>query len=122
MADDKAQIGLTAAGSAALSDLVERGIFASEGDGYRLGVAFALASNMSLKSAPQKGYMTKFNASGGLDRDGTLREVVTLLAPNGADRPYATAERLAELGVTAIHARVLRNESLADILAELPSS
>jgi hypothetical protein len=119
MADDKAQIGLTPEGSSALSDLVHRGIFGSEGDGYKVAVAYALAVGMSPDAAPQKGFTTKFNAAGGLDRDGTLREVVTLLAPGGDERPYAVAEKLADLGVKALHARILQNESMADILLQL---
>ena len=118
MADDKSQIGLTAEGSAALSLLIEQGLFGSEGDGYKFGVAYALGSGLTADPSA-KGYTTKFNAAGGLDRDGSLREIVPLLSGDGAERPYATAERLADAGLRDLARRIAQRESLSEILSEL---
>ena len=117
--DDKVQIGLTSTGGDALDQLMALGLFGAEGDAYKLGVAYALGKGMLVSEAPERGYGTKFHASGGLDRDGTLKEVVTTLLPEHADRPYATAERLAEVGVRELARRLAAHETLADILEEL---
>lgn len=118
MASDKKQIGLTSAGNAALVRLMEAELFASETDAYRVGIAYALGKRFSPDLAPDGGYQTKFNAAGGLDVYQEIRDVITILRPEDADRPYAAAERLAELGVIALAERVSSHESLSDILAE----
>lgn len=117
--DDKSQIGLTLAGQAAIEQLLESRLFDEQSDAYKLGIAYALAANLDLDSAPSGGYQTKFNAAGGLDKDGFVRELIEVLGVGESGRPYATAERLAELGVTAIAQRLAGSESLAEILAEV---
>ena len=67
------------------------------------------------------GYHTKFNVAGGLDLDNQIRDLISVLLPAYADRPYATAERLAEAGIRQLAARIEAKESLADILEELGS-
>lgn len=113
---DKKQIGLTPAGSAALEVLMNSENFEAESDAYRLGIAYALANGLSPSEAPPRGYLTKYNAAGGLDSYGDVRDLVTILLPEASDRPYATAEKLAEIGVTALAARLEAHESMADIL------
>lgn len=115
---DKKQIGLTRAGSEALAELMGAGLFASETDAYRVGISYALAKGMDPSGAPEGGYQTKFNAAGGLDVYSEIRDLVTILRPQDADRPYTTAERLAELGITALATRVAEHESFAEILSE----
>ena len=118
--DDKVQIGLTKQGDEALETLTKQmELLTTEGDAYKLAVAYALGKNMQVSEAPERGYGTKFNATGGLDRDGTLRDLIVLLRPEYAGRPYANAERLAELGVTELAKRLTAHETLADILTEL---
>ena len=117
-ASDKKQIGLTEAGDGALTLLMETGWFASESDAYKVAVAYALAKSLEIDDAPEKGYTTKFNAAGGLDRYGDVRDVISVVRPQDRSRPYVAAERLAELGLTELSRRVAAHESLADILAE----
>jgi hypothetical protein len=118
-ADDKKQIGLAANGGRALDRLLAEGLFATEGDAYKFGIAYAIAVGLGPEDAPDRGYGTKFNATGGLDRDGLIRDVLTVLQIGDVSRPYATAERLAEAGLVAVAKRVDAHESLAEILAEL---
>jgi len=53
---------------------------------------------------------------GEIDIDGIIRDLIDLLAVGDPGRPYATAEKLAELGNTAIGKRLEESESLADIM------
>lgn len=53
---------------------------------------------------------------GGIDIDGIIRDLIDVLAVGDPGRPYATAEKLAELGNTAIGKRLEESESLADIM------
>ncbi len=117
VAADKKQIGLTPAGNAALAQLMDAELFATETDAYKVGIAYSLGKGLDPDEAPESGYQTKFNAAGGLDVYQEIRDVIGILRPRDADRPYATAERLAELGVTALAERIAAHESLADILA-----
>ena len=69
--------------------------------------------------APDSGYATKFNATGGLDREGLVRDLLRVLEIGDVARPYATAERLAEVGLSALVKRIEAHESLAEILQEM---
>jgi len=117
-AADKKQIGLSSAGDLALKGLLAQGLFESETDAYKVSIAFALAKGIEPGPTPEGGYQTKFNAAGGLDVYGEIKDVICLLRPQDADRPYATAERLADLGVKEIAARIESHQSLAEILAD----
>ena len=119
---DKKQIGLTPQGSASLAQLMEAELFSAETDAYRCGIAYALGKGLEPDAAPAGGYATKFNAAGGLDPYQEIRDLVATLRPNDADRPYATAEKLAELGITEIASRLSALESLSQILADLGPS
>lgn len=119
---DKKQIGLTAQGSAFLAQIMEAELFSAETDAYRCGIAYALGKGLELDAAPDGGYQTKFNAAGGLDPYQEIRDLVVTLRPDDADRPYATAEKLAELGITEIGSRLSAHESLAEILVDLGPS
>jgi hypothetical protein len=119
--EDKKQIGLTLAGSQALSTVMEARIVAIESDAYRLAIAYALGAGMDPGSAPKSGYQTKFNAAGGVDVDGQIRDLIAILLPEYSERPYATAERLAELGMSALAKRITERDSVADVLLEVVS-
>jgi hypothetical protein len=95
------------------------GLFAIEGDAYKFGIAYAVAMGLNPDDAPDSGYATKFNATGGLDREGLVRDLLRVLDVGDVARPYATAERLAEVGLSALVKRVEAHESLAEILQEL---
>jgi hypothetical protein len=119
--EDKRQIGLTLAGSEALGKLMEEGLFDSESDAYKLAIAYALAKGVHPDAAPSGGYQTKFNAAGGIDIDGQVRDLISVLLPDCSERPYAAAERLAEVGLCSLAARISAKESLADLLEEVLS-
>lgn len=116
---DKKQIGLTLAGNKALARLMAEGLFAIEGDAYKFGIAYAVATGIDPDAAPDSGYGTKFNTTGGIDREGLVRDLLSVLNIGDTTRPYATAERLAEVGLTALARRIEAHESLAEILQEL---
>lgn len=119
--EDKKQIGLTLAGSEALSSLMDARIVATESDAYRVGIAYALGARMDPELAPKGGYQTKFNAAGGIDIDGQIRELIAILLPKCSERPYAAAERLAELGISALARRIAEQDNLADVFLEIAS-
>jgi hypothetical protein len=114
--EDKRQIGLTSTGQAAIEVLVTDGLFASETDAYKFGISYAIAAGLDLDEAPSGGYTTKYNAMGGIDIDGVIRDLIEVLGVGDPGRPYATAEKLAELGVTEVARRLEGSESLADIM------
>jgi hypothetical protein len=119
LGEDKRQIGLTSAGQTALEVLMADGRFATETDAYKFGISYAIAAGLDPDEAPLGGYNTKFNAGGGLDIDGVIRDLIDVLSVGDPARPYATAEKLAELGVTAIAGRLEGSESLADIMVDV---
>ena len=119
LSEDKSQIGLTPAGQAAIEQLTESRLFSEQSDAYKLGIAYAIAAGLDIDSAPGGGYQTKFNAAGGLDKDGLVRQLIEVLEIGETGRPYATAEKLAEIGVTTIATRLAGNETLAEILSEV---
>lgn len=102
-------IGLSEAGDEKLDDLKERGVFAEKMDGYRFAVALAIAHG----AVPAEiGKRKPFVNIGSLDPDQTLRRSVeALLADQLVDTtPYRLIERLAEWGVTELHAQAKAGE------------
>jgi hypothetical protein len=114
--EDKQQIGLTPKGDDALQVLVADGRFANQTDAYRFAISYAIAAGLDPVDAPQGGYNTKFNALGTLESGSSIRDLIDILAVGDLRRPFATAEKLAELGVREIARRLEGNESLADIM------
>jgi hypothetical protein len=119
LGEDKRQIGLTSAGQTALGVLMADERFAAETDAYKFGISYAIAAGLDPDEAPTGGYITKYNAIGGIDIDGVIRDLIDVLAVGDPGRPYATAEKLAELGITAVAKRLHGNESLAEIMADV---
>jgi hypothetical protein len=119
LGEDKRQIGLTPAGQTALEVMMADGRFATETDAYKFGISYAIAAGLDPENAPLGGYNTKFNASGGLDIGGVIRDLIEVLEVGDPKRPYATAEKLAELGVTEVARRLEGNESLADVMENI---
>lgn len=116
--DDKQQIGLTATGDEAIK-ILSPDWFASQTDAYRFAIAYAIAADLNIDDAPQSGYQTKYNALGTLESGSSLRDLLEILGVGDAQRPFATAERLAELGVRDIARRLEGNENMADIMASV---
>jgi hypothetical protein len=74
------------------------------------------------REGPQGGYNTKFNALGTLESGSSIRDLIEILGIGETNRPFATAEKLAELGAREIARRLEGNESLADIMTEVSRS
>jgi hypothetical protein len=120
--EDKQQIGLTPTGNEAIEVLAPEtrdGLFASQADAYRFAISYAIAMGLDPADAPQGGYSTKFNALGTLESGSSIRDLIDILNVGDTSRPFATAEKLAELGVRELARRLQGNESLADILSEV---
>lgn len=102
-------IGLSDVGDVKLDDLKERGIFAEKMDGYRFAVALAIAHGAVPADLVKR---KPFVNIGSLDPDQTLRRSVeALLADQLVDTtPYRLIERLAEWGVTELHAQAKAGE------------
>jgi hypothetical protein len=116
--EDKQQVGLTPSGEEAIQILMSDGRFASQTDAYRFAISYAIAAGLDLADAPPGGYTTKFSALGTLESGSSIRDLIEILGIGDAGRPFATAEKLAELGVREIARRLEGNESLADVLSE----
>jgi hypothetical protein len=120
--EDKQQVGLTPTGDDAIDILVSDGRFASQTDAYRFAIAYAIAAGLDPAGAPLGGYVTKFSALGTLESGSRIRDLMEILGIGETRRPFATAEKLAELGVRDIARRLEGNESLADIMREVSAS
>ncbi|WFE62421.1 hypothetical protein [Micromonospora sp. WMMD714] len=114
--EDKQQIGLTAKGDEAIQALVADRWFANQTDAYRFAISYAVAAGLDPADAPAGGYNTKFNALGTLESGSSIRDLMDILGIGETHRPFATAEKLADLGVREIARRLEGNESLADIM------
>jgi hypothetical protein len=120
-AEDKQQIGLTDEADEWLKGLTTK-YFASQTDAYRFAITYAIAAGLDPAGAPQSGYVTKYNALGTLESGSSLRDLLEILAVGEPGRPFATAEKLAELGVREISRRLEGNESFAEILSSVAAA
>ena len=93
---DHVTIGLSESGHYALQRLKEDGVFAQMMDGYRFAIALAIKEDLTLPDSLTNA-QTIFNV-GSLDKNGDIKNLVTVLCPECKDAPYAYAERLAEAG------------------------
>lgn len=116
---DIVTVGLTDKTHRMLQQLKEDGVFNEMRDGYRLGIALAVSSGVV---APEDISTGTFLNAGSLDPDNTIRDVITELFPDVADKPYRHAERLAEAGVAEMgrlhRAGQLRFGELFDLVAD----
>jgi hypothetical protein len=117
--DDKQQIGLTPEANDAIAQIATDHFGGSQQDAYRFAIAYAIGAGLDLDDAPQGGYTTKFSALGTLETGTSLRDLLEILQIGEPNRPFATAEKLAELGVREIATRLEGNETLADLLEEV---
>jgi hypothetical protein len=119
--EDKQQIGLTPGTDDALKKLAAD-YFASQTDAYRFAISYAIAAGLDPADAPQTGYVTKYSALGTLESGNSLRDLLAILKVGDSERPFATAEKLAELGVREISRRLSGSESFAEILSNVSTS
>lgn len=115
--DDKQQIGLTPEANDAIAKIATDHFGGSQQDAYRFAIAYAIGAGLDLDGAPPSGYVTKFNALGTLETGTSIRDLLEILKIGEPGRPFATAEKLAEMGTRDIASRLEGNESLADMLA-----
>lgn len=120
--DDKQQIGLTPEANDAIAQIATDHFGGSQQDAYRFAIAYAIGADLDLDDAPQGGYVTKFNALGTLETGTSIRDLLEILQIGEPARPFATAEKLADLGVSDIARRLEGNETLADLLDEVTAS
>lgn len=114
---DKAQIGITPAAECQLDQLMLTGWFADRQDAYRVAIAVALARRLEPSAADLVGLRTAYNFTGGIDRDGKLRQLIAVLRPSEAARPAIFSERLAHAGLAFLVDRlVTASGTLTDAL------
>jgi len=113
--DDKQQIGLTPEANEAIAQIAIDHFGGSQQDAYRLAISYAIGADLDLEGAPQGGYVTKYNALGTLETGTSIRDLLEILQIGDPARPFATAEKLAELGVHDIARRLEGNETFADL-------
>jgi hypothetical protein len=106
---DLVQVGLTVEGQRDLDSIMETGWFATKQDVYVLAIAAALANDVIATSDQIRGAETRYSFSGGLDKEGKVRALISAFRPGDAAAPARTAERLAHAGL-AILARKLSDE------------
>lgn len=116
---DKAQIGLTPDGDEALREIASEYFGGGQQDAYRFSIAYAVAVGLTPEDAPDSGYQTKFNALGGVESGTSVRDLLDVLGVGDPARPFATAERLADIGARNLASRLRGSEGLADILESL---
>jgi hypothetical protein len=106
---DLINVGLSEAVDEKLSELKELGIFADKIDGYRFGVSLALAQGAAPGELVKR--VNLFNI-GSLDPDQTLRKAVEALMPKALEDTtvYRLVERLADWGISELHAQAKSNE------------
>jgi hypothetical protein len=90
-------VGLTNESHEILKQLKRDGIFKEMVDGYRFGIALAIAyGNIASEDIKTN---TIFNI-GTLDPDDKLQKIIIEFFPDATEKPYTYAERLAEWGVS----------------------
>lgn len=104
---DKAQIGLTPSAEHHLDELMKTNWFADRQDAYRVAIGVALARRLEPSASEMVGLRTAYNFTGGIDRDGKLRQLITALNPRESTRPAVFAERLAHAGLAFLVDRLV---------------
>ncbi|OJY42339.1 hypothetical protein [Pseudonocardia sp. 73-21] len=116
--DDKQQVGLTPEANEMIKSIAFKHFDGSEQDAYRFAIAYAVGAEFDPADAPG-GQVTKFSALGTLESNGSIRDLLGILGVGDINRPFATAEKLAELGVRDIAKRLDENETLGEIAASV---
>jgi len=118
---DKQQIGLTQEGNDAIEPVAKEYFGGSQKEAYLFAISFAIGADLDIVSAPQGGYTTKYNGIGTIDPTGSVRELLEILDIGEPDRPLATMEKLAEIGIREIAQRLSGNETMAEIMSNVVS-
>lgn len=93
-------VGLSSERAEELDQLKEKGFINEKLDGYRIGVALALAHGEIAPPTVKRD--TTFMNIGSLDPNGELQAAVQALCAQGDEPVYRTVERLAEWGIAEL--------------------
>ena len=93
---DTVTVGLTTESHSNIQRLKDEGVFADMLDAYRFAIGLAIKRGLIASEGIKTS--TIFNV-GSLDRDGTIKDLVSTLFVEAESRPYAFTERLAEAGI-----------------------
>lgn len=106
---DLINVGLSESADDKLTELKELGVFADKIDGYRFGVALAVAQGAVPGELVKR---TNLFNIGSLDPDQTLRKAVESLMSSALEDTtvYRLIERLADWGVSELHAQAKAGE------------
>ncbi|WP_456788351.1 hypothetical protein [Cellulomonas sp. P5_C5] len=115
--DDKKQIGLTPEANDSIVTIAADHFGGSQQDAYRFAIAYAIGAGLDPDDAPAGGYTTKYHAEA-VESGTSLRDLFQILGIGDSDRPFATAEKLADVGVRDMARRLDGNETLADLLSD----
>lgn len=113
---DRRTLSASNEANTALDLLTAYGWFSDGIEAYRVAIAVALARGLTEEDAPERvNAQTKYNV-GSVDPEGRLRSLITLMRPQDASRPYASAEWLAEAGLYLIVRELEDGILLSDII------
>ncbi|SDQ03726.1 hypothetical protein [Arthrobacter crystallopoietes] len=115
--DDKKQIGLTPEANEAIAKIAADHFGGNQQDAYRFAISYAIGAGLNLDDAPAGGYTTKYHGEA-VESGTSLRDLFQILGIGDPDRPFSTAEKLAEIGVRDMARRLDGNETLADMLGD----
>ena len=106
---DLITVGLSEAANDKLDELKDLEIFAEKIDGYRFAVSLAIAQGVV---PPEISKRTTILNVGSLDPDQTFRRTIEALMPDQLQDTsvYRLVERLADWGVTELHAQAKAGE------------
>lgn len=99
---DLVQVGASAASRETLEGLKDHGHITDLMDGYRLGIATAIAFGRDPREKAESDRVTMF-AAGNLDPDMAIRTAIAEIYPNARVWPYRAAEDLAEQGLEILN-------------------
>ncbi len=115
---DKVTVGLTATGWTNLEALMETGWFEDQVDAYRVAIGVALSRKLPVDEGGLAGVTTKFNR-GTLDRDGSVRTLISTLLPRASKKPYEFSQLLADAGIRYLKQRLVDDHALlSEVLSE----
>lgn len=115
--DDKKQIGLTREANEAIAKIADDHFGGNQQDAYRFAISYAIGAGLNPDDAPAGGYTTKYHAEA-VESGTSLRDLFQILGIGDPDRPFLTAEKLAEIGVRDMARRLDGSETLADLLED----
>lgn len=115
--EDKKQIGLTPQANEEIARIADEYFGGNQQDAYRFAISYAVGAGLDPNDAPSGGYTTKYHAEA-VESGTSLRDMFQILNIGDQSRPFATAEKLAELGVVEMARRLAGNETMADILGK----